>query len=418
MAEQLLTKLICKIFDVSNDTKIYESDVTKEINGIILPKGVLVPNKEYRLEIYKNTTTDSSDFHMLLSGTFLTSAWKVETPVSLGWDAISNKPSFDTLYIKQGELITYAKKEDLKAKADANAITALTTKVDDFVSKVSTLPENLFNTGPVIKETEVNQFIVDRTYTKAIIDSKFANLNLPGGIDKFITRAMMRDELRKLGIDMPYSAEELSTMGFRGHNKINILISLADAVSYMGARDLGIYTTKYGRLFVKYAETVNKPGTNIGLAASDKANWNMILASEDSCPDNSYNTLTPIPAGYQPKAGEFRAKFVNCTTYDNGALYWPPYLLSKIAKNAPRADYTYYLDANTYTNDYLNLIIECPDRLDKITLRGQAGRFAKSMGVSVGYDEETILPMTVQNRGTDYDKELKWIVPFAPDKQQ
>ncbi len=32
------------------------------------------------------------------------------------------------------------------------------------------------------------------------------------------------------------------------------------------------------------------------------------------------------------------------------------------------------------------------------------------------YDEETILPMTVQNRGTDYDKELKWIVPFAPDK--
>lgn len=416
MAEQLLTKLICKIFDVSNDTKIYESDVTKEINGIILPKGVLVPNKEYRLEIYKNTTTDSSDFHMLLSGTFLTSAWKVETPVSLGWDAISNKPSFDTLYIKQGELITYAKKEDLKAKADASVITALTTKVDDFVSKVSTLPENLFNTGPIVKETELNQFIVDRTYTKAIIDSKFANLNLPGGIDKFITRAMMRDELRKLGIDMPYSAEELSTMGFRGHNKINILISLADAVSYMGARDLGVYTTKYGRLFVKYAETVNKPGTNIGLAASDKANWNMILASEDSCPDNSYNTLTPIPAGYQPKAGEFRAKFVNCTTYDNGALYWPPYLLSKIAKNAPRSDYTYYLDANSYGTKYLNLVIECPDRLDKITLRGQAGRYAKTMGVSVGYDEETILPMTVQNRGTDYDKELKWVVPFAPDK--
>ena len=417
MAEQLLTKLICKIFDVSNETKIYESDVTKEINGIILPKGVLVPNKEYRLEIYKNTTTDSSDFHMLLSGTFLTSAWKVETPVSLGWEAVTNKPSFDTLYIKQGELITYAKKEDLKAKADASVITALTTKVDDFVSKVSTLPENLFNTGPIVKETELNQFIVDRTYTKAIIDSKFANLNLPGGIDKFITRAMMRDELRKLGIDMPYSAEELSTMGFRGHNKINILISLADAVSYMGARDLGIYTTKYGRLYVKYAETVNKPGTNVGLNGTDKANWNMILASEDSCPDNSYNTLTPIPAGYQPKAGEFRAKFVNCTTYDNGALYWPPYLLSKAAKNAPRADYTYYLDANTYTNDYLNLVIECPDRLDKITLRGQAGRYAKSMGVSVGYDEETILPMTVQNRGTDYDKELKWIVPFAPDKQ-
>ena len=416
MAEQLLTKLICKIFDVSNDTKIYESDVTKEINGIILPKGVLVPNKEYRLEIYKNTTTDSSDFHMLLSGTFLTSAWKVETPVSLGWDAISNKPSFDTLYIKQGELITYAKKEDLKAKADASVITALTTKVDDFVSKVSTLPENLFNTGPVIKETEVNQFIVDRTYTKAIIDSKFANLNLPGGIDKFITRAMMRDELRKLGIDMPYSAEELSTMGFRGHNKINILITLADLVGYMGARDLGVYTTKYGRLFVKYAETVNKPGTNIGLGAADKSNWNMILASEDSCPDNSYNTLTPIPAGYQPKAGEFRAKFVNCTTYDNGALYWPPYLLSKIAKNAPRADYTYYLDANSYGTAYLNLVIECPDRLYKITLRGQAGRYAKSMGVSVGYDEETILPMAVQNRGTDYDKELKWVVPFAPDK--
>ena len=417
MAEQLLTKLVCKIFDVSNSTLIYESDVTKEINGIILPKGVLVPNKEYRLEIYKNTTTDSSDFHMLLSGTFLTSAWKVETPVSLGWDAISNKPSFDTLYIKQGELITYAKKEDLKAKADASVITALTTKVDDFVSKVSTLPENLFNTGPVIKETEVNQFIVDRTYTKAIIDSKFANLNLPGGIDKFFTRAMLRDELRKLGLDMPYSAEELSTMGFRGHNKINILISLADLVGYMGARDLGIYTTKYGRLFVKYAETVNKPGTNVGLNGTDKKNWNMILAPEDSCPDNSYNTLTPIPAGYQPKAGEFRAKFVNCTTYDNGIYYWAPYLLSKVAKNPPRSDYTYYLDALSAGTAYLNLVIECPDRIDKITLRGQYGRYAKSMGVSVGYDEETILPMTVQNRGTDYDKELKWIVPFVPDKQ-
>lgn len=417
MAEQLLTKLVCKIFDVSNSTLIYESDVTKEINGIILPKGVLVPNKEYRLEIYKNTTTDSSDFHMLLSGTFLTSAWKVETPVSLGWEAVTNKPSFDTLYIKQGELVTYAKKEDLKAKADATVITALTTKVDDFVSKVSTLPENLFNTGPVIKETEVNQFIVDRTYTKAIIDSKFANLNLPGGIDKFFTRAMLRGELRKLGLDMPYSAEELSTMGFRGHNKINILISLADLVGYMGARDLGIYTTKYGRLFVKYAETVNKPGTNIGLVASDKANWNMILAPEDSCPDNSYNTLTPIPAGYQPKAGEFRAKFVNCTTYDNGIYYWPPYLLSKVAKNPPRSDYTYYLDSLSAGTAYLNLVIECPDRIDKITLRGQYGRYAKSMGVSVGYDEETILPMTVQNRGTDYDKELKWIVPFAPDKQ-
>ena len=416
MAEQLLTKLVCKIFDVSNSTLIYESDVTKEINGIILPKGVLVPNKEYRLEIYKNTTTDSSDFHMLLSGTFLTSAWKVETPVSLGWDAISNKPSFDTLYIKQGELITYAKKEDLKAKADASVITALTTKVDDFVSKVSTLPENLFNTGPVIKETEVNQFIVDRTYTKAIIDSKFANLNLPGGIDKFFTRSMLRDELRKLGLDMPYSTEELSTMGFRGHNKINILISLADLVGYMGARDLGIYTTKYGRLFVKYAETVNKPGSNIRLGASDKANWNMILAPEDSCPDNSYNTLTPIPAGYQPKAGEFRAKFVNCTTYDNGIYYWPPYLLSKVAKNPPRSDYTYYLDSLSAGTAYLNLVIECPDRIDKITLRGQSGRYAKSMGVSVGYDEEIILPMTVQNRGTDYDKELKWIVPFAPDK--
>lgn len=417
MAEQLLTKLVCKIFDVSNSTLIYESDVTKEINGIILPKGVLVPNKEYRLEIYKNTTTDSSDFHMLLSGTFLTSAWKVETPVSLGWDAISNKPSFDTLYIKQGELITYAKKEDLKTKADASVITALTTKVNDFVSKVSTLPENLFNTGPIVKETELNQFIVDRTYTKAIIDSKFANLNLPGGIDKFITRAMMRDELRKLGIDMPYSAEELSTMGFRGHNKINILISLSTVVEYLTARDLGIYTTKYGRLFVKYAETVNKPGTNVGLNGTDKKNWNMILASEDSCPDNGYNTLTPIPAGYQLKTGEFRAKFVNCTTYDNGVLYWPPYLLSKIAKNPPRNDYTYYLDANSYGTAYLNLVIECPDRIDKITLRGQYGRYAKSMGVSVGYDEETILPMTVQNRGNDYDKELKWVVPFAPDKQ-
>lgn len=417
MAEQLLTKLICKIFDVSNDTKIYESDVTKEINGIILPKGVLVPNKEYRLEIYKNTTTDSSDFHMLLSGTFLTSAWKVETPVSLGWDAISNKPSFDTLYIKQGELITYAKKDDLKTKADANDVVALNNKVDTFVSKVNTLPENMFNTGPVIKETEVNQFIVDRTYTKAIIDSKFANLNLPGGIDKFFTRAMLRDELRKLGLDMPYSAEELSTMGFRGHNKINILISLADLVGYMGARDLGIYTTKYGRLFVKYAETVNKPGSNIRLGASDKANWNMILAPEDRCPDNSYNTLTPIPADYQPKAGEFRAKFVNCTTYDNGIYYWPPYLLSKVAKNPPRSDYTYYLDSLSAGTAYLNLVIECPDRIDKITLRGQYGRYAKSMGVSVGYDEETILPMTVQNRGTDYDKELKWIVPFAPDKQ-
>lgn len=417
MAEQLLTKLVCKIFDVSNSTLIYESDVTKEINGIILPKGVLVPNKEYRLEIYKNTTTDSSDFHMLLSGTFLTSAWKVETPVSLGWEAVTNKPSFDTLYIKQGELITYAKKEDLKAKADASVITALATKVDDFVSKVSTLPENLFNTGPVIKETEVNQFIVDRTYTKAIIDSKFANLNLPGGIDKFFTRSMLRDELRKLGLDMPYSAEELSTMGFRGHNKINILISLSTVVEYLTARDLGIYTTKYGRLFVKYAETVNKPGTNIGLRASDKANWNMILAPEDSCPDNSYNTLTPIPAGYQPKAGEFRAKFVNCTTYDNGVYYWPPYLLSKVAKNPPRNDYTYYLDSLSVGTAYLNLVIECPDRIDKITLRGQYGRYAKSMGVSVGYDEETILPMTVQNRGIDYDKELKWIVPFAPDKQ-
>lgn len=417
MAEQLLTKLVCKIFDVSNSTLIYESDVTKEINGIILPKGVLVPNKEYRLEIYKNTTTDSSDFHMLLSGTFLTSAWKVETPVSLGWEAVTNKPSFDTLYIKQGELITYAKKEDLKTKADASAITALTTKVDDFVSKVSTLPENLFNTGPVIKETEVNQFIVDRTYTKAIIDSKFANLNLPGGIDKFFTRSMLRDELRKLGLDMPYSAEELSTMGFRGHNKINILISLSTVVEYLTARDLGIYTTKYGRLFVKYAETVNKPGTNVGLNGTDKKNWNMILAPEDSCPDNSYNTLTPIPAGYQPKAGEFRAKFVNCTTYDNGALYWPPYLLSKVAKNPPRSDYTYYLDSLSAGTAYLNLVIECPDRIDKITLRGQYGRYAKSMGVSVGYDEETILPMTVQNRGTDYDKELKWIVPFAPDKQ-
>lgn len=417
MAEQLLTKLVCKIFDVSNSTLIYESDVTKEINGIILPKGVLVPNKEYRLEIYKNTTTDSSDFHMLLSGTFLTSAWKVETPVSLGWEAVTNKPSFDTLYIKQGELVTYAKKEDLKAKADASVITALTTKVDDFVSKVSTLPENLFNTGPIVKETELNQFIVDRTYTKAIIDSKFANLNLPGGIDKFFTKAMLRDELRKLGLDMGYSAEELSTMGFRGHNKINILISLADLVGYMGARDLGIYTTKYGRLFVKYAETVNKPGTNIGLEASDKANWNMILAPEDSCPDNSYNTLTPIPAGYQPKAGEFRAKFVNCTPYNNGIYYWPPYLLSKIAKNPPRSDYTYYLDSLSAGTVYLNLVIECPDRIDKITLRGQYGRYANSMGVSVGYDEETILPMTVQNRANDYDKELKWIVPFAPDKQ-
>ena len=417
MAEQLLTKLVCKIFDVSNSTLIYESDVTKEINGIILPKGVLVPNKEYRLEIYKNTTTDSSDFHMLLSGTFLTSAWKVETPVSLGWEAVTNKPSFDTLYVKQGELKTYATQIDLKTKADVNDVTALSNKVETFVNKVNTLPENMFNTGPIVKETELNQFIVDRTYTKAIIDSKFANLNLPGGIDKFFTRAMLRDELRKLGLDMGYSAEELSTMGFRGHNKINILISLADLVGYMGARDLGIYTTKYGRLFVKYAENVNKPGTNIGLGASDKANWNMILAPEDSCPDNSYNTLTPIPAGYQPKAGEFRAKFVNCTTYDNGIYYWPPYLLSKVAKNPPRNDYTYYLDSLSAGTAYLNLVIECPDRLDKVTLRGQYGRYAKSMGVSVGYDEETILPMTVQNRGNDYDKELKWIVPFAPDKQ-
>ena len=416
MAEQLLTKLVCKIFDVSNSTLIYESDVTKEINGIILPKGVLVPNKEYRLEIYKNTTTDSSDFHMLLSGTFLTSAWKVETPVSLGWEAVTNKPSFDTLYIKQGELITYAKKEDLKAKADASVITALTTKVDDFVSKVSTLPENLFNTGPIVKETELNQFIVDRTYTKTIIDSKFANLNLPGGIDKFFTRAMLRDELRKLGLDMPYSAEELSTMGFRGHNKINILISLSSVVEYLTVRDLGIYTTKYGRLFVKYAETVNKPGTNVGLNGNDKKNWNMILAPEDSCPNNNVGNMTPIPAGYEPKAGEFRAKFVNCNTYDNGNYYWPPYMLSKTAKNAPRNDFTYYLDNGSGTQ-YLNLVIECPDRLDKITMRGQYGRYAKDTGVSVGYDEETALPMTVQNRGTDYDKELKWVVPFLPDKQ-
>lgn len=410
MAEKLFTKLICKITDVASSTQVYESDVTKEVNGIILPKTVLAPNKEYKIEIFKNTTTDSTDFHLLLSGTFNTSAWRIETPTTLSWASVTNKPSFDTIYVKQENMSTYAKKDDLKAKADATEV----TKIKNQLSKIDTIPDSVFNSGPMVRETELNQFIVDRTYTKQALDLKFANLNLPAGLNLYMTRSMMRDELRKLGLDMGYAPEELATMGFRGHNKINILISLSEAVEYLAARDLGIYTTKYGRLYVKYAETVNKPGTNVGLNYTDKKNWNMILASEGSCPDNNYSKLTPIPAGYELKEGEFRAKFVNCNTYDNGALYWPPYLLSKEAKNN-RSDYTYYLDATSGIG-YVNLVIECPDRIDKITLRGAYGRFAKKMGVSVGYDEETALPMTVLNR-TEYDTELKWIVPFMPNKQ-
>ena len=79
------TKLVCKLTDTATGTAVYESNITNDIDGIILPKDKLQANKEYKIEIFKNRVDNATMFDLMLSGTFSTSAWKIESPTSLPW---------------------------------------------------------------------------------------------------------------------------------------------------------------------------------------------------------------------------------------------------------------------------------------------------------------------------------------------
>lgn len=109
------TQIICKLTDTAAGTVVFESDVTEQVNGIIVPAGKVEANKTYKLELFQNTPDNASDFKLQIAGTFNTTAWKVEYPTTIPWTSITGAPKLDNILTKV-DLKNLATKEDLKSK--------------------------------------------------------------------------------------------------------------------------------------------------------------------------------------------------------------------------------------------------------------------------------------------------------------
>ena len=183
------TQIICKLTDTAAGTVVFESDVTEQVNGIIVPAGKVEANKTYKLELFQNTPDNASDFKLQIAGTFSTTAWKVEYPATIPWTSITGAPKLDNILTKV-DLKNLATKEDLKSKVGILELDEVKEDIKKLkaggagggTGGAATIdPEEIKN---IVKEiayikTETDQAIQNYAYNKQQVDDKIAAIT-PG----------------------------------------------------------------------------------------------------------------------------------------------------------------------------------------------------------------------------------------------
>lgn len=177
------TQIICKLTDTAAGTVVFESDVTEQVNGIIVPAGKVEANKTYKLELFQNTPDNASDFKLQIAGTFSTTAWKVEYPTTIPWASITGAPKLDNILTK-AELKNLATKEDLKSKVGI-------LELDEVKEDVKKLKAGGAGGGTggaaTIDPEEIKNIVKEIAYIKEEVDTKVGEVKTT--MDTFATNA-------------------------------------------------------------------------------------------------------------------------------------------------------------------------------------------------------------------------------------
>lgn len=385
------TKLVCKLTDTATGTAVYESNITNDIDGIILPKDKLQANKEYKIEIFKNRVDNATMFDLMLSGTFSTSAWKIESPTSLPWESITNKPNFDNKYLTSNDIANLVTIEDLKT-------TATKQSVDDLATEVETLKTS-GGSGGSINTAALQQALKDFTYNKENIDKKFAQVGGLSGANEYLTLHKLREIFENMGMIIPKTKEELIAEGYRGHNSIKIVYDLERGGQYGPVVQLlEIFLKDNKKLYLRYA-TPNDTSTT---------DWDVIFTTKpENATENSGTDIPKIPANYLLQLGDIRGKLVVTHRYVNGNYYQPTHPFCKPAETNP-GGYWYYM-GNGATVKF-TITIDTPETLNKIVMKpGVSGRFSKKVTTNVYYGIEQVVTDDVKIvQATQFATPIEW----------
>jgi hypothetical protein len=252
------TQIICKLTDTAAGTVVFESDVTEQVNGIIVPAGKVEANKTYKLELFQNTPDNASDFKLQIAGTFSTTAWKVEYPTTIPWASITGAPKLDNILTK-AELKNLATKEDLKSKVGILELDEIKEDIKKLkaggagggTGGAATIdPEEIKN---IVKEiayikAETDEAIKAYAYNKQQVDDKIAAIT-PG-----LSDAQVEAKIKALA----YEKGEVDTKITTLDGKITPVKEAIDALPTT-------ITTKVGELAYNKTEVDQLIANNKGL---------------------------------------------------------------------------------------------------------------------------------------------------------
>lgn len=261
------TQIICKLTDTAAGTVVFESDVTEQVNGIIVPAGKVEANKTYKLELFQNTPDNASDFKLQIAGTFSTTAWKVEYPTTIPWTSITGAPKLDNILTK-AELKNLATKEDLKSKVGILELDEIKEDIKKLkaggagggTGGAATIdPEEIKN---IVKEiayikAETDQAIQNYAYNKQQVDDKIAAIT-PG-----LSDTQVEAKIKALA----YEKGEVDTKITALDGKITPIKTLAEANKEAIDGLPTTIATKVGELAYNKTEVDQLIANNKGLTA-------------------------------------------------------------------------------------------------------------------------------------------------------
>lgn len=261
------TQIICKLTDTAAGTVVFESDVTEQVNGIIVPAGKVEANKTYKLELFQNTPDNASDFKLQIAGTFSTTAWKVEYPTTIPWASITGAPKLDNILTK-AELKNLATKEDLKSKVGILELDEVKEDIKKLkaggagggTGGAATIdPEEIKN---IVKEiayikAETDEAIKAYAYNKQQVDDKIAAIT-PG-----LSDTQVEAKIKALA----YEKGEVDTKITALDGKITPIKTLAEANKEAIDALPTTITTKVGELAYNKTEVDQLITNNKGLTA-------------------------------------------------------------------------------------------------------------------------------------------------------
>lgn len=261
------TQIICKLTDTAAGTVVFESDVTEQVNGIIVPAGKVEANKTYKLELFQNTPDNASDFKLQIAGTFNTTAWKVEYPTTIPWTSITGAPKLDNILTKV-DLKNLATKEDLKSKVGILELDEVKEDIKKLkaggagggTGGAATIdPEEIKN---IVKEIayikeETDNAIKNYAYNKQQVDDKIAAIT-PG-----LSDAQVEAKIKALA----YEKGEVDTKITALDGKITPIKTLAEANKEAIDALPTTIATKVGELAYNKTEVDQLITNNKGLTA-------------------------------------------------------------------------------------------------------------------------------------------------------